>query len=353
MRHTRLAAWAAAVALIGGGAAAATLSASASVSSPVRYTKSGAVTVAGHYAHSTDNEFNFTHIESYLGSDDGGTSLEYLPVAPLVTDDNGNPVTDGSPITRLLRSNEPGIIMGGVGVGLCDSAGGEAAGGDAIQLGAVYVGNGKKDIVEVSGQFGPVINTQNFSNDRCQNGLLSTDPGAHIVNGEVLLANVPVGDTVQAGILTDPFHTFFLGSQAFTAGHMVFYATDLVTNDNNNGHLGGFVNGNLVANEADAGAVSDTTESLALTGDPVPLPNFGAYHHVGVSSLARWAHILVNGNNNVTGTETRGAFQSNLDWTDNLVASTSDGTSIGILKLAPSNFGADNTYVGGGVGIVS
>lgn len=348
MRFQRLAAVAAATALIGGGAAYGALSSNAAVNNPVRYTKSGAVTVAGWYAHSTDNQFNFTHVESYLGSD-GGSSLENLPPTPALANS-----WDGENITSLLQGIDRNkIITGGVGVGLCDSAGGEAAGGDAVQVGAVYVGNGLKDIVAVAGQFGPVLNTQNFSNDRCQNGLLSTDPGATIVQGEVLLANVPVADTVQAGVLGDPFHTFFFGNQAFTAGHVVYYATDLVTNDNNNGHIGGFVNGNLIANEADAGAVSNTQTSLALTNVSVPLPNFGAYHHQGVSELARWAHVAVNGNDNVTGTETRGAFQSSAAWTVAPVASTSDGLPGGILKLAPSTFGADNFYVGGGIGLVS
>lgn len=316
----------------------------AGAATQITYTGAGANSTAGWSAFSPDL-VRFSHIETYIG-DAGDSSLENLPIASDIAF-----ADPGDDITKLATE---GAIQGGAGIQLCDRNTGHD--GAAAQLGLVQVKPGWFDLVEGLGFLGN-DNALNSSGNVCDNGLIGEAKGSTPEHVVVLLTNVHVNDTVKVGILYDPFHPFWFDTQEFPAGTITFYGTDLSNLNNTNVDSteasDWFANNRFFTNEADAGVVSDTVQSPALTNLAVPAPNFGVLLHKGTSELVRFAHVKVNANNAVNGQgEVQGAFQSNKDWTTNPVAATTDGASTGLLYLDPSVFAADNFYVAGGLGLV-
>lgn len=333
---------------------------------PVTYTSTtleGGNSVAGWSAFSA-SEVNFTHIESYIGSS-GDSSWENLPVVKTTTE-FGNPATwtVGKTMTGLSPLNTEGTpdpITGGVGLQLCDRNVGAL--GEAAQLGIVNVGAGNFDVVEALGAFvGPALNS---SGNMCDNGVLGGAPNSVALIVRVLLTGVRANDTVQAGILYDPHSRYTFSGRLVQKGYVTFYATDLSNpNNTNQDFMGGgnyFVPRNgldfhpLLTNEADAGVVSDTTLSPSVSGTPVPAPNGGSLEWNAPNELVRFAHTKASANSTVIGgheTAGAGAFYNVPAWTAYPVASTSDGTPAGMLKLDPQVFAADNFAVEGGLGLV-
>lgn len=353
-----------AAALATGGALAASGTAYASVSPSVTYTSTtaqGGNSVAGYSAFSP-SEVNFTHIESYIGSK-GDSSWENLPVASGLAGksvgDTFGPFIGGSTIPGQI---DP--IKGGVGLQLCDRNVGAL--GEAAQLGLVNVGGGNFDVVEALGAFvGPALNS---SGNMCDNGVLGSAPKSVALLVRVLLTGIRANDTVQAGILYDPNSHYTFKGNLVQKGYITFYATDLsnlgLTNQD---FMGGGVYFQpnkdglgypfhpLLTNEADAGVVSDTTLSPSISGTPVPAPNGGSLEWNAPNELVRFAHTKLSANSVVIGhggVSGAGAFYNNSMWNAYPVASTSDGTPTGMLKLDPQNFAADNFAVEGGIGLI-
>lgn len=325
---------------------------------PVTYTSTTLEhgnSVAGWSAFSA-SEVNFTHIESYIGSS-GDSSWENLPVvAGAGAWHVGTTLNDVGP---NLTNHDP--IMGGIGLQLCDRNVG--AFGEAAQLGIVNVGGGNFDVVEALGAFvGPALNS---SGNMCDNGVLGSAPNSVALIVRVLLTGIRANDTVQAGILYDPHSHYKFDGTLVQKGYITFYATDLsnlgLTNQDFMG--GGIMTGNrdginfhpLLTNEADAGVVSDTTLSPSISGTPVPAPNGGSLEWAAPNELVRFAHTKASANSTVIGgheTAGAGAFYNVPAWTAYPVASTSDGTATGMLKLDPQIFAADNFAVEGGLGLI-
>lgn len=342
---------------------------------PVTYTSTTLEhgnSVAGWSAFSA-SEVNFTHIESYIGSS-GDSSWENLPVVT-----GGSSWTVGKTFTDLSPNGNIDPITGGVGLQLCDrNVGGSGNLGEAAQIGVVNVGGGNFDVVEALGAFNPFSLPNaalNSSGNVCDNGVLGSAPGSIALIVKVLLTGIRANDTVQAGILYDPHSHYTFGGRIVQKGYITFYATDLsnlgLTNQD---FLGGGVvfaqdvpcrNSNdvevtchfnpLLTNEADAGVVSDTTLSPSISGTPVPAPNGGSLESAAPNELVRFAHTKASANSTVIGgheTAGAGAFYNVPAWTAYPVASTSDGTPAGMLKLDPQWFAADNFAVEGGLGLI-
>lgn len=342
----------------------------ASVSPSVTYTSTtleNGNSVAGWSAFSA-SEVNFTHIESYIGSA-GNSSWENLPVVP-----GAGSWTVGKTFTDLTPDGNRDPITGGAGLQLCDrNVGGSGNLGEAAQIGVVNVGGGNFDVVEALGAFNPFSLPNaalNSSGNVCDNGVLGSAPGSVALIVKVLLTGIRANDTVQAGILYDPHSHYTFGGKIVQKGYITFYATDLsnlgLTNQD---FLGGGVvfaqdvtiDGHtchfnpLLTNEADAGVVSDTTLSPSISGTPVPAPNGGSLEWNAPNELVRFAHTKASANSTVIGgheTAGAGAFYNVPAWTAYPVASTSDGTPAGMLKLDPQKFAADNFAVEGGLGLI-
>lgn len=330
------------------GAVAATGQAHAS-QGPVTYTSTtanGGNAVAGWDAFAPGT-FNLTHTESYIGSS-GDSSWENLPVDSALA---------GASVGHVLGSTQQ--PEGGIGEALCDRNTG--SNGEAAQLGVVNVGGGSFDVVEALGIFGS--HALNSSGDVCDNGILGAALGSTALIIKVLLTGVHANDTVQAGILYDSRENYTFGGHLKVKGDITWYATDLSnTADTNSDSLGGaayFPAGSqpLLTNEADEGVVSDSAGTVALTGVSVPAPNGNGLTSTAPNELVRFAHVKLSANSTVLGGHTvsgAGSFQaSGVPWNVNPVASTSDGTATGILKLDPSQFAEDNFYVSGGIALVS
>jgi len=295
--------------------------ANAAVTSTVTYSNAGTNAVAGWFAHSL-NQVAFTHENSYIGSS-GNSSLSNLPVST------------------------PMNVLGGVGLGLCDEATGQAA-----QIGDINIGNGLVDVVAATGTFGPAIQNGN----PCENGVVNPMGATNAMGNlsfKALLTNVPVNDTVDVDMKSNPFHAF----SGNPADSVSFQATDL----NHPAMVGSFVSPaftGAVFTETDAGVISDTAKAPAITGTPVPASDAGSLSHSAPNELVRFAHVKVSANDygnhgNVNHGNAGAPLQAaNTDWNASPVVSTQDGTSTGALYLDVSNFGADNFYIKGGVGIV-
>ena len=359
-------------AVVAAGTLALGSTANAAVSPTVTYTSTtaeGGNSVAGYSAFSA-GEVNFTHIESYIGSS-GNSSCENLPVAAnLAGMPVGTTFTDVTPSAVKTTTS----ITGGAGLQLCDrNVGGSGNLGEAAQLGVVNVGGGNFDVVEALGAFNPFSQTNaalNSSGNVCDNGVLGSAPGSVALIVKVLLTGIRANDTVQAGILYDPHSHYTFDGHIVQKGYITFYTTDLsnlgLTNQD---FLGGgtvfaqdvTIEGHtchfnpLLTNEADAGVVSDTTLSPSISGTQVPAPNGGSLEWNAPNELVRFAHTKASANSTVIGgheTAGVGAFYNVPAWTAYPVASTSDGTSTGMLKLDPQVFAADNFAVEGGIGLI-
>lgn len=344
----RFAAAVAVPALMAGAALVASSSAYAS-QGPVTYTSTtanGGNAVAGWDAFAPGT-FNLTHTETYIGSS-GDSSWENLPVDAALA---------GASVGHVLTTAQQ--PQGGIGEALCDRNTGSQ--GEAAQLGVVNTGGGLFDVVEALGEFGS--HALNSSGDVCDNGILGAATGSHAFIIKVLLTGVHANDTVQAGILYDSRENYTFGGHLKVKGDITWYATDLSNSaDTNSDSLGGaaiFPPGSqpLLTNEADEGVVSDSAGTVALTGVSVPAPNGNGLTSSAPNELARFAHVKLSANSTVLGGHTvsgAGSFQaSGVPWNVNPVASTSDGTATGILKLDPSQFAEDNFYVAGGIALVS
>ena len=339
----RVAAAAAGIALVAGAGLATASSAHAS-QGPTIYTSTaanGGNSVAGWSAFQ-GGTFTLTHIEAYEGSS-GHSEWENLPVDSALA---------GQPVGHVLTAAEQ--PTGGLGVGLCDRNTGSL--GEAAQLGIVNVGGGLFDEVEGIGIFG--THALNSSGDVCDNGVIGDTAanGSHAFIVKVLLTGIHANDTVQAGIAYNARQNYTFGGHVVAKGFISFYATDLVNPvDTNEDFLGG---GTVLpypfqTNEADVGVVSLTTGSVPLPGDSlVPAANGGILESVAPNEFARFAHVKLSANSTIIGhhmVSGAGAFEAaGVPWNVYPVASTSDGTPGGILKMEPQQFAADNFAVEGG-----
>lgn len=341
----RFVAAAAGVALVAAAGLATAGSAHAS-QGPTIYTSTaanGGNSVAGWSAFQ-GGTFTLTHIEAYEGSS-GHSEWENLPVDAALA---GQPVGH-----KLTLAEQP---KGGIGLALCDRNTGGA--GEAAQLGIVNVGGGLFDEVEGLGLFNsPALNS---SGDVCDNGIIGapTNHSTALVI-KVLLTGIHANDTVQAGIGYNARQRFTFGGLVLAKGDIAFSATDLSNPTNTNvDFLGGvaILPHPFVTNEADVGVVSDTTATVPLTGTSVPAPNGGSLESVAPNELVRFAHVKLSANSTVVGGHTvsgAGAFEAaGVPWNVFPVASTSDGTPAGILKMVPQQFAADNFAVEGGIALV-
>lgn len=316
MRHTKLAAAAAALALIGGGAAYGTLAAGASpVTSVVKYDMKGTNSVSGWFANAQTVEF--THIHGYIGSDGQGTIGQFSP------------------------ATIPGTIANGGGLGLCDQFNGRAA-----QLGDVYIGGGLMDVVYATGWFQPpVVNNA----DLCENGVVNPaelNDSQHSFG--VLLANVPINDTIDADILFNGNHGFNGFGHHHNRGDVVFIVQDISANPGVEVQATSHMWSGTEFGEADAGVVQDSTLVNVL---PLAVPEPDG----NTNLLIRFAHLMLNGNDDVTGAEVHGSLQSNADWTAYPVAADKNGgpaTAGNPVYLAPGVFRNDHfsEFVGSPVG---
>lgn len=290
-------------ALVAGGAALAAITAAAgtahAASGPVSYTPAGAHSISGYYAHALNNGVNFTHITSYVGSN-GTHTIEQLPVSTL----------------------SPVAIKGAAGIALCNQQTGAAA-----QVGIVNDGDGTVSVVAATGGFQAPAN----NDDLCQGGIvnpLGTNSGGS--SFRVLKTGLPDDNTVSLDILYDNAHAFTYRGHRFSAGTIVFSATDLsAPGVSYTASVLEFHHG-LVFNEGDAGAVADTQASIPLTGTP-PLADGDA------NLLERFAHVALNGNQ-VNGPEVFGSIQNTAAWTAFPVASKASNH----VYLAPSVFKSDH-----------
>lgn len=275
----RLAAAVAAPLLAAGLALAASGPASASVG-PVQYTPAGTASISGYYAHALSNAVNFTHETAYAGSD-GHHTIEQLPVSTI----------------------SPGGVKGAAGIALCNQQTGAAA-----QLGLVYMGGGKMDVVAATGVI-PVPAGGPYNGDNCQDGLLTVTP-------TVIKAGIPDNDTVVLDIRYD-----------FRLSHTVFFAADDLGNPGvtYSGTL--TVPSHTVFNEADAGAISDTQHETALSGTP-PYPNPGCNGTLNCDPrlLEGFSHVTLSGNV-VGGHEqhSNGSLYASGAWDSFPVASSASG----------------------------
>jgi hypothetical protein len=281
----------------------------ASVNGHVYYTPKGATATAGYEASALG--VYFTHQYSYAGSD--GPTLEQLSPATV----------SGGTITSITN---------GAGIGLCDQNT-----GDDADLGVINIGGGLKDVVWATGVFTAPAKD---GNDLCHNGL----PVSSIPSSQILIANVPIGDTIVLNELSDQHHAH----NGCAAGTILFEAQDLsnpaIIHDSPCVSAPG--GSSTVFNEADQGTVADDQTVAPLASQTVPQPG-------GVAgSLAVFAHDTLSANT-PTGT-VHGSFQSIPNWTVFAVASTSNGMAVpgGTLLLAPGPFSEDHStvFVGGAVG---
>jgi len=291
----RLAAGAAGVALVAGAGLAVGGPAHASISPTVEWTaKTTTTAVAGIFAHAPNSAVNFTHVTAYVGND-GGSSQEQL--APATTFPTGN----------RFEGTVTGVVNG-VGLGLCNQGFGPFN-GYGSQIGQVYVGGGLVDIVWAGGFFGTALN----NGDPCQNGVVST-------TARILMANVPVNDTVQLDVLYDYAHGYTFRGHSHPAGFITFSGTDLSATPGTTVQDGFLAPAGLKFNEADAGAVADTTNVTPLACNvPAPDVKFAS------DLLATIAHLSLNGN--VTGGhEIFGpAWGNSVGWNSFYVAATKNG----------------------------
>lgn len=268
---------------------------------PVQTSPKGPDSISGYYAHALNDGVNFTHITSYVGSN-GHHTIEQLPVSTL------------SPVS----------INGAAGISLCNQQTGAAA-----QTGLVNAGGGLVDVVWSTGQF----STPNPNNDdQCQGGIVnSTGLNSGGERSGVLKTGIPDNDTVSLDILYDYAHAFTFRGHRFSAGTIVFSATDL-------GHPGvsytasvlEFHHG-LVFNEGDSAVADDTQQSSALPGT-YPYPDGNA------NLLERFAHVALDGNRVNGGSEVFGSLQDSAAWTAFPVVATASGRDY----LAPSQFLEDH-----------
>jgi len=299
--------------------------ASAGVSGHVYYTPKGATAVAGYEASALGDYF--THQYAYTGSN-GATLGQLDATAPNADGSLGN--TAAFPLAAHVDN--------GVGIGLCDQNT-----GDAAQLGIVNIGGGLKDVVWATGVFhSPAAD----GTDICHNGVVSTfvnaGPYTAASTTGILIAGVPIQNTVTVDILSDQHHAH----NGCAAGTILFSAVNLgdpaaVHNSPCITAPGGTA---TVFNEADQGSVADNTAVAPLTGT-VPLPD-------GVTnSLAVFAHDTLSANT-PHGTA-HGSFQADPAWNVFAVASTNNGLAppAGSLLLAPSVFRNDHDtlLIGGAV----
>lgn len=312
-----------AVAVVTGGVALAG-TAHASISPVVEYTqKTSNTAVAGIFAHAPSSSVNFTHITAYVGND-GGSSQEQL-----------RPVTD-FPIGNVPGGTVNGVVNG-VGLGLCNQGYVHLPFGFGAQIGQVYVGGGLVDIVWAVGPFGHALN----NGDPCQNGVVNS-------TANILMANVPVNDTVELDILYDYAHSYFWRGEGHGAGFITFSGTDLSATPGTTVQDGTSLlrYPGLKFNEADAGAVADAIAVNPLQGS-VPLPDV----KFSPDLLATIAHLKLNGN--VTGgNELFGpAWGNSVGWNSFYVAADKNGglpSQGNPLYLAPGQVRSDHIriYVG-------
>lgn len=304
-------------ALVAGGAALAAITAAAgtahaSVNNGIAYTPKGAAAVSGYFAHGNNSNVNFTHITSYVGND-GQANQEQLAVS------------------TLPASNVPGAninVSNAVGVGLCNQSGGQAA-----QLGETYVGNGLVDVVYATGNI-----PGNVGGDHCEAG---------IINGPatVLLANVPVNDTVSLDVLYDFAHSYTFRGHRHAAGDVTFSATDLHAAPGFSPQASKHVSGGVKYNEGDAGTIADAVSVTALPGLP---PYTDVFRSPNL--LATFAHVALDGNV-VNGSEVKGSIQNTPAWTAFGVAADLNGGAAGPANpvyLGPTTFKSDHfkLYIG-------
>lgn len=270
---------------------------------PVSYTPAGTDSISGYYAHALNDSVLFTHLTSYIGSD-GAHTPEKLPVSTVAG-------VDGATTTS---------IGGAAGIALCNQSTGRS-----VQLGEVNVGGGMDAIVAAVGVLGTANN-----DDLCQGGLVN--PTGSNTGGDhfAVLYTVPDNDTNVLDIGYDKNSAFSNHGHHFSAGTVVFTSTDL----GNPGvaHQVSFdIHGwDVTFNEADAGAISDTANSVALAGTP-PYPYAG--HNYDPNLLAGFSHTTADGNV-VGGHEIFGSFYNTSGWTAYPVASAANGETY----LGPTQF---------------
>lgn len=362
----------AAASLAAAGTLALSATANAATSGIVTYSNAGSNAVAGWFAFAGDSTTGyFTHLNSYLGSA-GNSTIENLPVSTLKLLTN-NPVPSDNFWTPQPNSGSTinTKILGGFGLGLCDRQTDYGA-----QIGDVYVGNGLMDVVAATGIFDP--STQQ-NGDACEGGLVNQGPGpfpgaanpGSLGSIVVLLQGIPVNDTIQVDMQSAPYmwNNHPAHSVSFAAIDLsrpsLSNAADLcLPNSRNpvpspsattpplNGEQCTFTGARF--NEADAGVITDTTPAPALN-IAVPAPNTGGLESNGLDELVRFAHVKVSANG-INGHMSHGNTESPLQngpWTTYAVAATGDGLPNGPRYLVPSNFGADNFYVAGGLGLIN
>jgi len=253
--------------------------------------------VAGIFAHAPNSAVNFTHVTGYVGND-GGSSQEQLDSTT-----PPSPNVEGRVITTPVNA---------VGLGLCNQGFGPFN-GYANQIGEVYIGGGLVDIVFGGGIFAPAVN----NGDPCQNGVV---PPVFNGGARVLMANVPVNDTVQLDILYDYAHGYSFRGHSHPAGFITYSATDLSATPGTTVQDGFLAPAGLKFNEADAGAVADTA-----TVNPLACNVPAADVKFSPDLLTTVAHLSLNGN--VTGGhEIFGpAWGNSVGWNSFYVAATRNG----------------------------
>jgi hypothetical protein len=285
----------------------------ASVNPSFSYTAKSAAAVSGYFAHGSSSAVNFTHITSYVGND-GSANQEQLAVTPAA---------------GLVAGDHISGIANAVGIGLCN----QSLGTDA-QLGEVYIGNGLMDIVDGAGQLTTPVN-----GDKCQSGILGSA-------GTIVLAGVPVNDTVQLDVLYDYAHAYTYRGRHHAAGTITFSATDLSANAGVTAQGTALpMQHNVIFNEGDAGSVADAGSVIPLSG----VPPFTDVKN-SPDLLATFAHVALNGN--VTGgAEVQGSIQNSSAWNAFGVAATKTGmapTGGNPVYLGPTTFFDDHfkVYIG-------
>lgn len=157
--------------------------ANAGVSPNPDYTNANHNPVAGYYAEGTD--VYFTHLESYIGLQDDAKNL--------------------------TPAMSPATATNGFGDQLCDSNTGQA-----LQVGALYNGDGTFNVAYGYGTFGAAMTNQ----DPCENGLIARGltgikgTGLPVTGSIPQLAHVPYGDTIEVQVLYTPStgRTYFVGT---------------------------------------------------------------------------------------------------------------------------------------------
>lgn len=272
------------------------------VGSHLYYTDTNVNPVSGYFATEPLGG-DFTHIDSYIGSNDSAS------------------------LSQLTDSSDGALY--GAGIGLCDRTGSES---DALaaQIGVVYNGNGT---ISVDYGFGALHPDTTDNGDPCEAGAVNPTFGAL----DPALNGIAESDTVVVQLLYSSRHGFTGPNGGCHRGQIEYAAEDLTTDpgiwysqcvrpdvDEEEGGLS--------FNEADAGVVDATTNVSA------PADNY----------LATFAHI---GLTDTSGNH--GSFQADSAWTVYPVDSTGTGHGPDTLALLHADsfaFDHFNEWIGSPTG---